>query len=332
MEQPVVKETKRHFSSIGLILFLGSLLVYGVQLLVQTIILRIPAIAANTSLSFIFPMLAMYIVAFPIIFLVFKKVPAQRVEQQEKWNIGKLLAAFAISYAGTFVCNLFANAVTLLIGLLKHNPVNNVLLDVVTSIHPLATFLIIVICAPIMEELLFRKAIIDRTIKYGEGIALVFSGLLFGLFHGNLVQFAYAFWIGIAFGYVYVKTGNIKYTIFLHMCINFLGSFFGSFLLEKSGFLEISELLQTATSAEESTAILLNNIGGVLMYYGYVICLIILVIVGIVLFFVNLKKYKLLPGEITIEKGKRFSIIILNLGMILYTLFWISQIILQLFS
>ena len=46
---------------------------------------------------------------------------------------------------------------------------------------------------------------------------MLFSGLMFGLFHGNLNQFVYAFVLGLCFGFIYVKTGNIRYTIGLHM-------------------------------------------------------------------------------------------------------------------
>ena len=52
----------------------------------------------------------------------------------------------------------------------------------------------------------------------------------------------------------------------------------------------------------------------------------------IIFWAINFKKFKCAPGEITIPKGKRFSTIILNVGMILYCLFWIIQIILQLFA
>lgn len=95
--------------------------------------------------------------------------------------------------------------------------------------------LVMVLLAPVLEELLFRKMLIDRTIKYGEGISVLISALFFGLFHGNLNQFAYAFVIGGVFAFVYVKTGNVKYTIYMHMLVNFLGSAVSMGLLKLSG-------------------------------------------------------------------------------------------------
>ena len=61
-------------------------------------------------------------------------------------------------------------------------------------------------------------------LPFGEKPAVILSGLAFGLIHGNLTQFFYAFGLGIAFGYIFVKTGKVKYPIILHMIINFLGS------------------------------------------------------------------------------------------------------------
>jgi hypothetical protein len=37
-------------------------------------------------------------------------------------------------------------------------------------------------------------------------------------------------------------------------------------------------------------------------------------ITGIVLFFVNRKKLSFRPGEVTLEKGKKFSTIVINVG------------------
>ena len=62
-------------------------------------------------------------------------------------------------------------------------------------------------------------------------------------------------------------------------------------------------------------------------------CMIIaMVIAGIVLFIVFRKRFVMNPGEVQIPKGKRFRTVFLNIGMILYCVFWIVEIILQLFD
>lgn len=332
MENNVMKDTKKQFSKIGLVLLLGTLIIYGIQILFYAITSNIPAIAENGNLSFLASMMPMYIIAYPVIFLMFKKIPVQISGEKKKMRLHHLLAAFLICYAGTYICNILANIITAVISVIKQAPVDNVMLNVTSNINPAVNLFVIVICAPIMEELLLRKTIIDRTAAYGEGISIVFSGLLFGLFHGNLVQFAYAFFLGAFFGFIYIKTRNIVYPIILHVIINFFGSFISTTILEVSGYTEILEASTTGTADAQLMAIVMDNIVGLAILFLYMICLIAFVVAGIVIFFVNKKKFQLTAGKVTIEKGQRIKTIIFNLGVILYSAFWIVQIILQLMS
>ncbi len=84
----------------------------------------------------------------------------------------------------------------------------------------LPMYLYTVIGAPLFEELACRKLLCDRLHPYGEGYAMVASGLLFGLIHGNSTQFFLAFLLGMLFAMVYLRTGKILYTMLLHGMIN----------------------------------------------------------------------------------------------------------------
>ena len=185
-----------------------------------------------------------------------------------------MLAVFCIAYAGTYACNYIGTLITNYIGLLKGSSVDNVVATVTSNINPLTIILIMVVCAPIMEELMFRKLLIDRTYKYGEGMSIVFSGLVFGLFHGNLNQFIYAFFIGIFFGFIYVKTKNVIHTIILHMIINFIGSLVATTILEKSRIMEFIAKFQggsTNSILVDETALmdLINEYAsGILLFTG----------------------------------------------------------------
>ena len=74
--------------------------------------------------------------------------------------------------------------------------------------------------APIFEELIFRKLIIDRTRRFGELTSILLSSFLFGLVHCNVYQIFYAFALGLILGYVYMRTGNVILTIIMHVLIN----------------------------------------------------------------------------------------------------------------
>lgn len=81
-------------------------------------------------------------------------------------------------------------------------------------------FVFIAVIPAIFEELLFRKALITASRKFGNVFAVVFSALLFGFIHMNLGQFIFAFLIGLVFGWIYVKTDDIRIPIILHLINN----------------------------------------------------------------------------------------------------------------
>ena len=121
------------------------------------------------------------------------------------------------------------------------------------------------------------------------------------------------------------------HTILMHMLNNFMGSILGMFILEKSGFLEFSEAMLTA-SPEELTALMMNNLSGLAIYFIYVMVLLIMVFAGVILLILKRKKFYVNHTEEELPKGQRFKTVALNTGMLLFSAFWIVQIITQLFE
>lgn len=77
------------------------------------------------------------------------------------------------------------------------------------------------IITPISEEILFRGIIFKRLRSYLKPMTAIFwSALLFGVYHGNLVQMIYAFCCGWAFAWMYEKFGTIKAPMIAHICAN----------------------------------------------------------------------------------------------------------------
>ncbi len=76
----------------------------------------------------------------------------------------------------------------------------------------------------IFEELLFRKAILNGAKKFGNVFAVMFTAIVFGLFHQNLQQFVGTTLIGIILAMVTIKTGDIKTAIALHFTNNFFAT------------------------------------------------------------------------------------------------------------
>lgn len=80
-------------------------------------------------------------------------------------------------------------------------------------------FLYASILAPLSEELLFRGYILRKLQPFGKRFAVLCSAILFGLFHGNLLQTPYAFLMGLILGYMAVEYSLI-WSILLHMFNN----------------------------------------------------------------------------------------------------------------
>ena len=77
-----------------------------------------------------------------------------------------------------------------------------------------------VILPAILEEMLFRGALLNAFLPYGKIFAIIISALMFSLMHGSLQQTLYQFVIGIVLGVVMYATENILYPIILHFCNN----------------------------------------------------------------------------------------------------------------
>lgn len=97
----------------------------------------------------------------------------------------------------------------------------------------LGMFLYVGFGAPIAEEILFRGLLLRSMEPYGKKFAIFASALLFGLYHGNIIQIPFAFGVGLVLGYVTVEY-NMVWAIVLHMFNNLI---LGDTLVRLSGYL-----------------------------------------------------------------------------------------------
>lgn len=287
------------------------------SLLVVTMVLQRGMVAIVGSLSISLPawslviisMLPLYLVATPICIAIIKKIPVQEQLPKEKWGIGKLLLYFMVAvgmmYLGNIVSQIVVSLVNGILGITMINPVENL----VMNSGMIVNIAIVVIIAPIIEELLFRKVLLDRIRGYGEGTAVLISGLTFALFHGNLFQVLYAFLLGCVFAYIYLKTNQIKYCIGFHMVINFMGSVV-SVLLVKGVDME-------ALGSGDVQAVM-QILPRLLPMIGYGLLMIGCMIASVVVLICLRKKITFRAGTYALPAGKRFTMIFLNVGMILY--------------
>ena len=123
---------------------------------------------------------------------------------------------------GIFACLSLNNLIDLT-GVVKYSPVYQEFANKIFGGDYFIVFLTSVCMAPILEELLFRGLIYKRLRTIcNPFIAAIISSLAFGISHGNLVQFLYAFFAGMLLAYVYEKYKNIWAPIIFHFSANAL--------------------------------------------------------------------------------------------------------------
>lgn len=94
-----------------------------------------------------------------------------------------------------------------------------------TIINTIVISIQVIIIGPIIEELIFRKILLGKLLEKFSNRpikAIVYSALIFGIVHLNIIQGVAAFGGGIILGLIYYYTKSIKATIFTHILNNFL--------------------------------------------------------------------------------------------------------------
>ncbi|MBQ9842607.1 MAG: CPBP family intramembrane metalloprotease [Oscillospiraceae bacterium] len=304
-----LNEAKKHFSRLGL----GSFVILGLGSVVQILAMGVidgvfPRWMENSWGMWLITFVPLYLIAVPVGLLLLRKVPVKPLEKHDlkpgRYIVSAIICIFMM-YAG----NILGTVITALLQLLPGISAGNPILGYATDDALLPKVLFMVILAPVIEEYIFRKQLIDRMHIYGEKLAVITSALMFGLFHGNLSQLFYAFALGLVFGYVYLKTGKLRYSIGLHMLINFIGSVVGPFFLEKLAVLDTMETMDLAA---------LEPILPWLLGFGaYVLVLVGLAITGLVLLCINKRRVSFDPADLELPKESRFKTVYMNAGMIL---------------
>ena len=265
--------------------------------------------------SFVLNLGGQYLFGFPafLLLLIGTKTTSKTKKETLTGTELFLLIAMAetLMYAGSFIGNFVNNFIGGMIGRL---PENNIA-ETVSTTPVWLIFIGIVIIAPIFEELIFRKLMIDRLSVYGDKIAIIFSSVAFGLMHGNLYQFFYAALLGALFGYVYTRTKNIKYTMFMHMIVNFLGSI-AALPVEKA-INELYEILEVAALGQPINILALIVCGSIMLIYtalqyGFIIAGIIAMVQ-----YAKSKKFAINPDrEISLPDNEIVKHGIVNVGAI----------------
>ncbi len=321
-----VKDAKRTVSRSSLGLFLMAAVTTAVIFVVQLILLFALGEKGYTALVgnpyFYIPMgtLLMYAIGLPLLWLLIKDLPKRTKRTNQGLSVAELLAAIPVMQ---FLANLGQNiglmldgVITETFGIESTNPVDSLTTDVPVWLMIAIT----VVIAPIVEEFIFRKLLLDRLSVYGNVFAIVLTSVMFGLFHGNLYQMFYAFTIGLVFGYVTVKGGSWIWGAALHMFMNFLNGALITLLEDHLNNYYVALDAYIAGDAETFTANIDSfMIGGSLAAILGMLSL----LGGVILAYSAVKKTIRIQNDpqIAIPRGQTAPIVFANIGFILLLLF-----------
>lgn len=252
------------------------------------------------DLWFVVCMLCMYPAAFLVFWLLMRRIPKDPAGRPDMpLRAGRFLGIFIICVGVMYAGNLLGQLISQMADRLTGQQSVNAVVELVMGMDTWAVFLAAVAAAPVMEELLFRKLLLDRVSVFGDRTAILLSGVVFGLAHGNFYQFFYAFGLGSIFAWVYLRTRRIRFSILLHVLINFCGSILPM------------QLLHMMRDYPVIGAHLL--LGQTMLMMAAAIC-------GVILLICQRRDWILLPGSCPIPAGKWFGTVFANKGILVFFL------------
>ncbi len=321
---------KKAYSRIGFLYLIFSLAVLVVQLCLSFILyMYFPSVYGSYTALTVLSSVSLYAVGLIILppgaRLIFhndKTAPEKHV-----MKASQLLEAFCVTYLLVVVSNWIGQIAIGFLESFSDTVIENPVDDLVEYVSPLVLVILTGLIAPVFEEWFFRKILVDRLLKYGEAKAILVSGLMFGLFHGNLDQFFYAFAIGSFFAYIYIRTGKVHYVMLLHGMLNIMSS------VVLNGLLSLVDLEAFYAAATDSMSLLRYcledpvGISALLIAEGLVYCILI---AGIIFLIRGKKHFFLKPQEDETPDG-RFGPALLNAGMISFVIYSVAYILAETF-
>ena len=133
--------------------------------------------------------------------------------------IGKPKAKTLLTVAGMTVCGIpVAMLLNALAGLFSTSGA-----DTVEDVAKYPLWLAITafaIVPAIVEEYVFRGVVLGEYLKIETGAAVLISSIFFALLHFSLGSVLYGFFFGCVFALVRIATGNLTYTVIMHLIFN----------------------------------------------------------------------------------------------------------------
>ena len=155
--------------------------------------------------------------AFGIAALMLKKNFVGELLPSKKVGKAKFTAWVLLGMGGAMLANLLVSwLITFTKEVLGYKLTQN---DYGTASDPLSLFVMffaIAVAPAIFEEFAFRCCALGALKRFGKGFAVFSVSIIFGLIHGNVIQFVFAFFVGLILAYITVQTDNVLIAMVIH--------------------------------------------------------------------------------------------------------------------
>lgn len=242
------------------------------------------------SVSMLIHYIILYVIGIPVILCIFRILKKKddfkilggfrKPEKSAGWIAKWIIITIGLTYAMSYATTIISTVIQLLTGVELH-PIE--ITSENNALDKTINFFVVVILAPIFEELLFRETIYRNCAKYGAWSMIIITGLTFGLWHGNYAQTLYTATLGAVACLLVAKTRSVFPAMLLHFCLNLIGGLQLIFInfddLDKmKNMTTISDMLELM---DTFIAVLVFDV----VIWG-------LMIAGIVLFIIELVKHR----------------------------------------
>lgn len=225
------RELKRNFNKLGLYVLINQLLISGVALayaFIYMIIVMIknPYITENEYNSIfdklfdsgMYMIIAVVIAFIPILILRKKEFFKYDLKVKESSiNLKTIFSWIIVMLGVNFLSGYISVLIEYILNFIGYTSMPS--MEVLETSTTISMFAYTCFIAPVIEEFIYRGAILRYLENYGAKFAIMASSILFGFMHGNIVQIPATILIGIVFGFV-AKKYSIKISILLHMINN----------------------------------------------------------------------------------------------------------------
>lgn len=155
-----------------------------------------------------------------IIYCLIKKVDLGQIFPLSKTPPKMMYLLCSLGLAICMIANYVSNALIAVFDMFGIDALFEMDYGCENALDIVLAYVTVALLPALVEEFAFRGAILGVLRKHSDSLAVLVSGIAFGLMHGNFVQIPFATVVGLILGFIAVKTNSLLPGIIIHFLNN----------------------------------------------------------------------------------------------------------------